>query len=191
MISANVNIIKNVSIADCVKKELLPIDVFGLIHLQRGGSSPDSTYFLYHVMHASTACDLLANLLDSTCLSIHSTQSGSTVTLRCGLLSALIYTKIVSEVINIHETQYTIILLSCRIGVSNDRNQSISVSAENDERRHDLLQCHGQKEQRRDRSDQDHMGIFPVCIGFHQGNDRHEPVGTYEGHSGLDVRCFA
>ena len=109
-------------------KEQPSLNVFGLIHLQRGGSSPVSTYFLYQPMHASTACDLLANLLDKISLSIHSTHSGSTVTFRCGLFSTLIYTKIVSQVININETQYTFILLSCRMGVSNDKNNSISES---------------------------------------------------------------
>ena len=110
------------------KNELPPFNVFGLVHLQRGGNSPVSTYCIYQWIHASTACDLLANLLEEICLSIHTIDSASTVTLRCGLLSTLIYTKIVSKVINSHKIQYTIILLSCRIGVLNDRNQPTSES---------------------------------------------------------------
>lgn len=110
------------------QNELSPIDVFGLVLLQRGGSSPFSKKFLYQCNAASTPCERLAKRLLSTCSSIQDNSSGVTVTLIFGLLSERIYSKILPISINVRGDNYTIILLLGSNGEPHDRNQPISAS---------------------------------------------------------------
>lgn len=105
----------------CDNNELSPFKILGLVHLQRGGSSPFSRKFRYQNRAASTPCDLLANLRSSTCESIQAKSSGVTVTLILGLLSEAISSKILPMRINMGGEHYTsILLLSSMEGVPNE-----------------------------------------------------------------------
>ena len=111
-----------------IHNELPSINDFGLVHLHLGGNSPFSKKFRYQCSAASTPCDLLANLLDSTCSSIQFKRSCETVTLILGFVSEDMYTSIPLKSINIGREYYTFILLLGSIGVPNDSKQSISGS---------------------------------------------------------------
>ncbi len=192
MIFANINIIKNISYADCERNKEEPcLKVLEFLHLNHQGFSP--LFFSLNKQY-STPCEMLAKVWSSTFAKSQSYTSLSIVTFTRGLFSerfAILYHSISCNVININETQYRFVSFN-EIGVENhDTRQSISASAEDDERGHDLLQCHGQEEQRRNRSDQDNLGVFPIRIGFHQGNDRLESIRPREGNRESDVRCFA
>ena len=118
---------------DAKNNELLPFNDFGLVLLYLGGSSPFSKKFLYQNNAASTPCDLLANLLFSTCESIHARSSFVTVTLIFGFVSSRIYTKVPPLSINIGGADYTKVLLMCSIGEpDNDKTQAISASSRTD-----------------------------------------------------------
>lgn len=113
--------ITDTAYGDAETHGLLPFNVLGLVHLQRGGSSPFSRKFLYQNRAASTPCDRLANRLDATCESIHESNSGVTVTLILGLLSEAMYSKIPPVCINMGGEYYTLLLLlSSSEGVPNE-----------------------------------------------------------------------
>lgn len=107
---------------------LSPLDDFGIGSPYLGGSSPSSRYFLYQKRAASKACDLLANLLFSTCESTQESNLGSIVTPTLGLFSSFISTKIPPQNINIHDRLFSIIHESGIGEPENDKNDSISGS---------------------------------------------------------------
>ena len=96
---------------------LPPFNYVDAEHLHLGGSSPFSTYLLYHIRAAFIPCDLLANLPFSTCSSIHLKTSGDTVTFTFGLISFRITIKTIPLRINIGRDDTSNILLSSSIGV--------------------------------------------------------------------------